>query len=79
MPRPQGTNMPKSGYFLCKYLNIARRNPVPLSWGQPPGGQNKTKTKKKADILAVTIKKTLYTGAGPNDPANPCPFCSRRE
>ena len=76
MPRSEGTNLG----ILCKYLNIARRNPVPRSWGQPPGGQNKTKMKKKvaSDILAVTIK-ILNTGAGPNNPANPQPFCSRRE
>ena len=36
MARPQGTNMPKSGYFLCKYLNIARRNPVPPFLGPAP-------------------------------------------
>ena len=75
MPR-EGTNLD----ILCKYLNIARRNPVPflgpaLRWSEQDEAGEKS---PKSDILAVTIKDP-HTGAGPNNPANPCPFCSRRE
>ena len=58
MPR-EGTNLD----ILCKYLNIARRNPVPLPGASPQVARTRHEDEEKnseektlkTDILAVTL------------------------